>query len=112
MSKYVLISEDDKEKEYIEQFPDMVKLVLFKNANEHDELLYLIEFDDMDDFDYFQEQMLKCGNRIEIEDNDTRDDNRAFWAASEGVPFMVIKDQHNIVDKAAWEELMRSYNEE
>ena len=56
--------------------------------------------------------MLKRGNRIEIESNDTRDDNRAFWAASEGVPFMVIEDQHNIVDKAAWEELMRVCNEE
>ena len=112
MYKYVLISEDDKEEKYIEQFPDMVKLVLFKDDNDYDELLYLIEFDDMDDFDYFQEQMLKRGNRIEIEGNDTKDDNRAFWKASEGVPFMVIKDQHNIVDKAAWEELMRAYNEE
>ena len=112
MYKYVLISEDDKEEEYIEQFPDMIKLVLFKDDNEHDELLCLIEFDDMDDFDYFQEQMLKRGNRIEIESNDTRDDNRAFWAASKGVPFMVIEDQHNIVDKTAWEELVGAYNGE
>ena len=112
MSKYVLISEDDKEKEYIEQFPDMVKLVLFKNANGYDEQLWLIEFDDIDDFDYFQARMFKRGNRIEIEGNDTRDDNRAFWAASEGVPFMVIKDHHNIVNKAAWKELMRGYNGE
>ena len=112
MSKYVLISEDDKEKEYIEQFPNIVKLVLFKDDNEHDELLYLIEFDDMDDFDYFQAQMLKRGNRIEIEGNDTRDNNRAFWAASEGVLFIVIKDHHNIVNKAAREELMRAYNGE
>lgn len=97
--KFVLISEDDKEKEYIEQFPDMIKLVLFKDANGYDELLYLIEFDDMDDFDYFQAWMIKCDNRIEIEGNDTRDNNRAFWAASEGVPFMVIKDHHNIADK-------------
>ena len=101
--KFVLISEDDKEKEYIEHFPDMVKLVLFKDANGYDELLYLIEFDDIDDFDYFQARMLKRGNRIEIESNDTRDDNRAFWAASEGVPFMVIEDQHNSINKAAWE---------
>ena len=112
MSKYVLISEDDKEKEYIEQFPDMVKLVLFKDDNDYDELLYLIEFDDMDDFDYFQARMFKRGNRIEIEGNDTRDDSRAFWAASKGVPFMVIEDQHNIVDMEAWEELMRVCNEE
>ena len=112
MYKYVLISEDDKEKEYIEQFPDMVKLVLFKDDNDYDELLYLIEFDDMDDFDYFQAWMFKRGNRIEIEGNDTRDNNRAFWAASEGAPLMVIKDHHNIVSKAAWEELMRVCNEE
>ena len=112
MSKYVLISEDDKEKEYIEQFPDMVKIVLYKDDNGYDELLYLIEFDDMDDFDYFQAWMLKRGNRIEIEGNDTRDDNRAFWAASEGVPFMVIKDHHNSINKAAWEELVRIYNGE
>ena len=110
--KFVLISEDNKEEEYVEQFPDMIKLVLFKDDNDHDELLCLIEFDDMDDFDYFQEQMLKRGNRIEIETNDTRDDNRAFWAASKGVPFMVIKDQHNIVDMEAWEELVRAYNGE
>ena len=112
MSKYVLISEDDKEKEYIEQFPDMVKLVLFKDDNDYDELLYLIEFDDMDDFDYFQAWMFKRGNRIEIEGNDTRDNNRAFWAASEGAPFMVIKDHRNSINKAAWEELMRIYNGE
>lgn len=112
MSKYVLISEDDKEKEYIEQFPDIVKLVLFKDDNEHDELLYLIEFDDMDDFDYFQARMFKRGNRIEIEGNDTRDDNRAFWAASEGAPFMAIKDHHNIVDMEALKELVRAYNGE
>ena len=104
--KFVLISEDDKEKEYIEQFPDMVKLVLFKDDNGYDELLYLIEFDDMDDFDYFQAWMFKRDNRIEIEGNDTRDDNKAFWAASEGVPFMVIKDHHNIINKAAWKELL------
>ena len=110
--KFVLISEDDKEEEYIEQFPDMIKLVLFKDDNDYDELLCLIEFDDMDDFDYFQEQMLKRGNRIEIEGNDTRDDNRAFWAASKGVPFMVIKDQHSIADKTAWDELVRAYNGE
>lgn len=110
--KYVLISEDDKEEEYIEQFPDMIKLVLFKDDNGYDELLYLIEFDDMDDFDYFQAWMLKRGNRIEIEGNDTREDNPAFWAASEGVPFMVIKDQHNIIDKTVWEELVRAYNGE
>lgn len=112
MSKYVLISEDDKEEEYIEQFPDMVKLVLFKDDNGYDELLYLIEFDDMDDFDYFQTRMFKRGNRIEIEGNDTRDDNKAFWAASKGVPFMVIKDHHNSINKAAWEELVRIYNGE
>ena len=112
MYKYVLISEDDKEEEYIEQFPDMVKLVLFKDDNGYDELLYLIEFDDMDDFDYFQAWMFKRGNRIEIEGNDTRDNNRAFWAASEGVPFMVIKDQHNIVNEEAWEEIMRACNGE
>ena len=112
MYKYVLISEDDKEKEYIEQFPDMVKNVLYKDDNGYDELLCLIEFDDMDDFDYFQAWMFKRGNRIEIEGNDTREDNPAFWKVSEGVPFMVIEDQHNIVDKAAWEELMRAYNEE
>lgn len=110
--KFVLISEDDKEEEYIEQFPDMVKLVLFKDDNDHDELLCLIEFDDMDDFDYFQEQMLKRGNRIKIESNDTRDDNRAFWAASEGAPFMVIEDQRSIADKTAWEELVRACNGE
>ena len=112
MSKYVLISEDNKEKEYIEQFPDIVKIALYKDDNGYDELLYLIEFDDIDDFDYFQARMLKRGNRIEIEGNDTREDNPAFWAVSKGVPFMVIKDHHNIVDKAAWKELMRAYNEE
>ena len=112
MYKYVLISEDDKEKEYIEQFPDMVKLVLFKDDNDYDELLYLIEFDDMDDFDYFQAWMFKRGNRIEIEGNDTREDNPAFWKVSEGAPFMVIKDHHNSINKAAWEELMRIYNGE
>ena len=99
MYKYVLISEDDKEKEYAEQFPDMVKIVLYKDDNDYDELLYLIEFDDMDDFDYFQARMFKRGNRIEIEGNDTREDNPAFGKVSEGVPFMVIKDHHNIVDK-------------
>ena len=103
MYKYVLISEDDKEKEYAEQFPDMVKIVLYKDDNGYDELLYLIEFDDMDDFDYFQAWMFKRGNRIEIEGNDTRDNNRAFWAASEGVPFIVIKDHHNSINKAARE---------
>lgn len=112
MYKYVLISEDDKEEEYIEQFPDMVKFVSFKDDYGYDEYLCLIEFDDMDDFDYFQAWMFKRDNRIEIEGNDTRDNNRAFWAASEGAPFMVIEDQHNIVDKAAWEELMRVYNGE
>ena len=110
--KFVLISENDKEKEYIEQFPDMVKIALYKDDNGHDELLYLIEFDDMDDFDYFQAWMFKRGNRIEIEGNDTRDNNRTFWAASEGVPFMVIKDHRNIVNRAAWEELMKVCNEE
>lgn len=112
MYKYVLISEDDKEEEYIEQFPDMVKFALFKNANGYDEQLWLIEFDDMDDFDYFQAWMFDKGNRIEIEGNDTREDNPAFWKTSEGAPFVVIKDHHNVVDKAAWEELMRAYNEE
>ena len=92
MYKYVLISEDDKEEEYIEQFPDMVKLVLFKDDNDYNEQLWLIEFDDMDDFDYFQARMFERGNKIEIEGNDTRDNNRAFWAASEGAPFMVIED--------------------
>ena len=110
--KFVLISEDDKEEEYIEQFPDMVKLVLFKDDNDYDELLCLIEFDDMDDFDYFQEQMLKRGNRIEIESNDTREDNPAFWKVSEGVPVIVIKDHHNSINKAAWEELVKAYNGE
>lgn len=112
MYKYILISEDDKEEEYVERFPDMVKIVLYKDDNGYDELLYLIEFDDMDDFDYFQARMFKRGNRIEIKGNDTRDNNRAFWAASEGAPFMVIEDHHNIVNKAAREELMRAYNEE
>ena len=112
MSKYVLISEDDKKKEYAEQFSDMVKIVLYKDDNGYDELLYLIEFDDMDDFDYFQARMFKRGNRIEIEGNDTRDNNRAFWAAAEGAPLIVIKDHRNIVGKAAWEELMRVCNEE
>ena len=103
MYKYVLISEDDKEKEYAEQFPDMVKIVLYKDDNGYDELLYLIEFDDMDDFDYFQARMFKRGNRIEIGSNDTREDNPAFWKVSEGVPFIVIKDHHNSINKAAWE---------
>lgn len=90
----------------------MVKFVSFKDDNGYDEQVCLIEFDNMIDFRLFQDEMFNQGNRIEIEGNDTRDDNKAFWAASGGYPFMVIEDRHNIVDKAAWEELMKAYNEE
>lgn len=108
---YVLISEDDKEEEYAKQFPDIIRIVPFKDDNGYDVQVCLIEFDDMDDFRLFQYEMLNQGNRIEIEVNDA-EDNKAFWAVTGGYPLMVIEDQHNIVDKAAWEELMRIYNGE
>lgn len=106
MYRYVLVSEDDKDQEYAEQFPDMVRLVPYKDNNGYDEQICLIEFDDIDDFDYFQARMFKCGNRIEIEGNDSKD-NTAFWTASEGCPIMTIDDRHYTIDEDAWAELLR-----
>ena len=45
-------------------------------------------------------------------DNDNNGMGREYEEATEGAPFMVIEDQHNIVDETAWEELVRAYNGE
>lgn len=110
MYTYVLISEDDKEQEYAERFPEFIKFVSYKDDNGYDEQICLIEFEDMIDFDLFQTEMLNQDNRIQIEFNDT-ENGKAFRIASHGCPIMVIYDRHYIVDKAAWEELMEVYNE-
>ena len=44
--------------------------------------------------------------------NDNNGMGGEYEEVTDGAPFMVIKDQHNIVDKAAWEELVRAYNGE
>ena len=45
-------------------------------------------------------------------DNDNNGMGREYEEVAEGAPFMVIEDQHNIVDLEAWEELVRAYNGE
>ena len=45
-------------------------------------------------------------------DNDNNGMGGEYEEVTDGVPFMVIEDQHNIVDKTAWEELVRAYNGE
>lgn len=104
MYRYVLVSEDNKEQEYAERFPEFIKFVPYEDDNQ----ICLVEFEDMIDFDLFQTEMLNRGNRIQIECNDA-EDNVAFRTASQGCPIMVIYDRQYIVDKAAWEELMEIY---
>lgn len=108
MLRYVLVSEDDKEQEYAKRFPEFIKFVPYKDDDGYDEQICLIEFEDMIDFDLFQTEMLNRDNRIQIEFNDV-ENGIAFRTASQGCPIMVIYDRHHIVDKAAWEELMRIY---
>lgn len=105
MYRYVLISEDDKEQEYAERFPEFIKFVSYKDDEGYDEQVYLAEFEDMIDFDLFQTEMLNRENRIEIEVNDSED--KGFRTATWGCPIMVINDRHYVVDKEAWEELLR-----
>ena len=43
-------------------------------------------------------------------DNDNNGMGGEYEEVTEGAPFMVIEDQHNIVDMEVWEELVRAYN--
>ena len=45
-------------------------------------------------------------------DNDNNGMGGEYEEVTDGAPFMVIEDQHNIVDTEAWEELVRAYNGE
>lgn len=110
MYTYVLISEDDKEQEYAERFPEFIKFVSYKDDDGYDEQVCLAEFEDMIDFDLFQTEMLNRDNRIEIEVNDSED--MGFRKATLGCPIMVINDKRYVIDKAAWEDILRIYNGE
>ena len=56
--------------------------------------------------------MFERGNLIQLEPHDNNDMGEEYEEATEGAPFMVIKDQHNIADKTAWEDFVRAYNGE
>lgn len=105
MYRYVLVSEDDKEQEYAERFPEFIKFVPYKDDEGYDEQVCLAEFEDMIDFNLFQTEMLNRENRVEIEVNDSED--KGFRTATWGCPIMVINDQHYTIDEDAWEELLR-----
>ena len=109
--KFVLISEDDLEQVYAEQYPDMIEFVLFGEDDDYNEVC-LIEFKDEKEFMIFCADMFERGNLIQLEPHDNNDMGEEYEEATEGAPFMVIKDQHNIAYKTAWEDFVRAYNGE
>lgn len=109
--KFILISEEDLEYVYAEQYPDMIEFVPFGGDDDYNEVC-LIEFKDEKEFTTFCADMFEKGNLIQLEPHDNNDMGEEYEEATEGAPFMVIEDHHNIVDQEAWKELMRIYNGE
>ena len=109
--KFILISEEDLEQIYAERYPDMIEFVPFGGDDDYNEVC-LIELKDEKEFTTFCVDMFEKGNLIQLEPHDNNDMGEEYEEVTEGVPFMVIKDQHNIIDIKAWEEFMRDYNGE
>lgn len=109
--KFILISEEDLEYVYAEQYPDMIEFVPFGGDDDYNEVC-LIEFKDEKEFTAFCADMFEKDNLIQLEPHDNNDMGEEYEKVTEGAPFMVIEDHHNIVDQAAWKELMRIYNGE
>ena len=109
--KFVLISEEDLEQVYAEQYPDMIEFVPFGGADDYNEVC-LIEFKNEKEFMTFCADMFEKGNLIQLEPHDNNDMCDEYEEATEGAPFMVIEDHYSIADKTAWEEHVRAYNGE
>lgn len=109
--KFVLISEEDLEQVYAEQYPDMIEFVPFGGDDDYNEVC-LIEFKNEKEFMTFCADMFEKGNLIQLEPHDNNDMGEEYEEATEGAPFMVIEDQHNIVDMESLKELIRIYNGE
>lgn len=109
--KFVLLSEEDLEQVYAEQYPDMIEFVPFGGDDDYNEVC-LIEFKDEKEFMAFCADMFEKGNRIRLSPHSNNGMGGEYEEVTDGTPFMVIEDYYSIVDTAAWEELIRAYNGE
>lgn len=89
--KFILVSDDDREKEYAEQFPGMTRFVPFVAVDGYNSEMWLIEFESMEDFAKFLSFIFKKHYDIHIEPNYGKGE-KDFWAKSFGAPYMVIED--------------------
>ena len=109
--KFVLISEEDLEQVYAEQYPDMIECVPFGGDDDYDEVC-LIEFKDEKEFMTFCADMFERGNPIRLRPHRNNGMGGEYEEVIDGAPFMVIEDHYSIADKTAWEEIMRACNGE
>lgn len=109
--KFILLSEEDLEQVYAEQYPDMIEFVPFDGDDDYNEVC-LIEFKDEKAFMTFCADMFEKGNRIRLSPHRNNGMGGEYEEVTDGAPFMVIEDHYSIVDTTAWEELIRAYNGE
>lgn len=102
MIKFILISDDEREEEYLRKYPKLVQKIPFDDDGEEN-ALFMARFESIDEFGRFTDDVIQDGS-VEIYRPDPADAVAA--TIGEGAPILSLYDKHVEINWGAWKELL------
>ena len=100
--KFILLSDDEREEEYLRKYPKLVQKIPFDDDGEEN-ALFVAKFESLAEFGRFTNDIIQDGG-VEI----YRPDPADLVAATigEGAPILLLHDKPVTIDWDAWKELL------
>lgn len=102
MIKFILLSEDDREEEYLQKYPKLVQKKSFDDGGE-DNALFMARFESLDEFERFTNDVIQDGG-VEIYRPSPED--LIAMTIGEGAPILLLHDKPVTINWDAWKELL------
>lgn len=102
MMKFILLSEDEREEEYLQKYPNLLQKKSFDDNGEEN-ALFMAGFESLDEFERFTNDVIQDGG-VEIYRPDPADLVTA--TIGEGAPILLLHDKPVTINWDAWKELL------
>lgn len=102
MSKFILISDDEREEEYLRKYPKLVQKIPFDDDGENN-VLFMARFESLDEFVSFTNDVIQDGG-VEIYRPSPED--LIAVTIGEGAPILLLHDKPVTINWDAWKELL------
>ena len=102
MIKFILLSEDDREEEYLQKYPNLVQKKPFDDGGEEN-ALFMARFESIAEFGRFTNDVIQDGG-VEIYRPSPED--LIAVTIGEGAPILLLHDKPVTINWDAWKELL------